>query len=178
MKWGGVLGPVMWPILIPLGLMLVMGVAGIALVGTKAIWGIVVGSFVYFGPAAIVYGAFRSTRTRLAWMVAGGPAIAFACVQAAILLGHMGVLFEWHPFNGLLSWEDVDGALLLLWSAFAVVVVGGLNVLVLGVPAVRRWRRPYPGVCPKCNYNRTGLPTQAVCPECGAAATLPPPAAS
>ena len=32
--------------------------------------------------------------------------------------------------------------------------------------------------CPKCNYDRTGLPPQAVCPECGAAALVPPPAAS
>ncbi len=25
------------------------------------------------------------------------------------------------------------------------------------------------GHCPKCNYNRHGIPAQAVCPECGAA---------
>ena len=28
-------------------------------------------------------------------------------------------------------------------------------------------RRANPGVCPKCNYDRTGLAPTAVCPECG-----------
>jgi hypothetical protein len=30
-----------------------------------------------------------------------------------------------------------------------------------------------PGRCQKCNYDRTGLPPQAPCPECGAAPVAP-----
>ena len=37
-------------------------------------------------------------------------------------------------------------------------------------------RRARIGFCPKCSYNRTGLAPGAVCPECGAAAIVPPPA--
>jgi hypothetical protein len=35
-------------------------------------------------------------------------------------------------------------------------------------------RRARVGLCPKCNYDRTGLPPGAVCPECGAAANRQP----
>ncbi len=35
-------------------------------------------------------------------------------------------------------------------------------------------RRARTGFCPKCIYNRTGLAAGAVCPECGAAAIVPP----
>jgi rubrerythrin len=36
-------------------------------------------------------------------------------------------------------------------------------------------RRARLNFCPKCNYDRTGLPKDAVCPECGAvAAALKP----
>ncbi len=37
------------------------------------------------------------------------------------------------------------------------------------VPPLIRWRRRRAGRCPKCNYDRTGLSSGAVCPECGTA---------
>jgi hypothetical protein len=53
------------------------------------------------------------------------------------------------------------------------------------LPAAIAWRldilarrRARIGFCPKCGYNRTGLAPQAVCPECGAAAIVPPPTVS
>ena len=39
-------------------------------------------------------------------------------------------------------------------------------------------RRARIGLCPNCNYDRTGLAPGALCPECGAPALATPPAAS
>ena len=53
------------------------------------------------------------------------------------------------------------------------------------LPTVAAWhldtltrRRAGVNLCPKCNYDRTGLAPGAVCPECGTAALARPPAAS
>jgi hypothetical protein len=52
---------------------------------------------------------------------------------------------------------------------------------VSGLCAAAAWRldtlarhRARAGLCPKCHYNRTGLPPQAVCPECGTAPSVAP----
>ena len=37
-------------------------------------------------------------------------------------------------------------------------------------------RRARAGLCPKCDYDRTGLTPTALCPECGTPAPAPPPA--
>ena len=47
-------------------------------------------------------------------------------------------------------------------------------LLLVGVPTMLIWRSDRRGrraergkVCPKCGYDRTGLPPERVCPECG-----------
>ena len=72
--------------------------------------------------------------------------------------------------------------------------VGGFSVMLglwLALPGVATsiWRQLIVGFrdlahrpvdplrCPACRYNRTGLPPDAVCPECGSQAPNPPPAA-
>jgi hypothetical protein len=42
--------------------------------------------------------------------------------------------------------------------------------LLTAVPTAMLWRRDcklLPGTCPKCGYDRTGLPANRACPECG-----------
>ena len=62
-----------------------------------------------------------------------------------------------------------------LWAPF--LLAAGATVLAWRLDTLAR-RRARAGFCPKCGYNRTGLAPGAVCPECGAAAIVPPSAVS
>ena len=60
------------------------------------------------------------------------------------------------------------------WGGISLVLPLWLPVTILGV-AVTAWtglalrsRRRIRGACPKCHYDRRGLPAGAKCPECGA----------
>jgi hypothetical protein len=50
-------------------------------------------------------------------------------------------------------------------------IVAGLTTLILWRWDARRGREERRGLCPQCAYDRTGLANNAVCPECGAAAS-------
>lgn len=54
-----------------------------------------------------------------------------------------------------------------IWQPLAVALLATATAWWLDTLARRRGR---PGLCPTCQYDRTGLPPGAVCPECGAAA--------
>ncbi len=54
-----------------------------------------------------------------------------------------------------------------LWFPASIALLAALTAWHLDTLARRRTRI---GLCPKCSYNRTGLPPASVCPECGAAA--------
>lgn len=41
------------------------------------------------------------------------------------------------------------------------------------IPALRRTRRVRRGLCPACGYNRSGLPAESPCPECGSTIPVP-----
>ena len=78
-----------------------------------------------------------------------------------------GVMYN----NGRFGWEfDLP-----LWLPTSAALITTALAWRLDTLARRRARV---GFCPKCSYNRTGLPPQAVCPECGTAAIVPPPAVS
>ncbi len=82
-----------------------------------------------------------------------------------------GWSFESHG-RSLLLWYYADLARyglhvrLPLWTV--IVPVAGATTIAWRHD-VRMTRRKREGICPKCSYNRHGLPAQAVCPECGAA---------
>jgi len=54
----------------------------------------------------------------------------------------------------------------LVWVRAALGTVTIVGLVLMWVAA----RRPRPGFCPNCNYDRTGLAAGAVCPECGSKA--------
>ena len=51
-----------------------------------------------------------------------------------------------------------------LWSLLIVFALATVTAWILDTIARRRARS---NLCPKCNYDRTGLAAGAVCPECG-----------
>jgi len=69
----------------------------------------------------------------------------------------------WHINPGGRAWA----VYLPLWPAAAAAMLASAAAWRLDTLARRGARA---GNCPNCNYNRTGLISGAVCPECGAAA--------
>ena len=61
-----------------------------------------------------------------------------------------------------------------LWAIAA--PLAGITAIAWRLDTLAR-RRARAGLCPKCRYDRAGLAPGAVCPECGAAAHPPAPAA-
>jgi hypothetical protein len=66
------------------------------------------------------------------------------------------------------------------WQAFLpiwplILLVSALTCAAWRLDILSR-RRAMLNLCPKCRYDRTGLPPQAPCPECGAAPSPPAPA--
>lgn len=94
--------------------------------------------------------------------------------QADALWGRLIVLFPDNPRNG--EGLDYDPATrrftLRQWSFAGLVVEGAAQVGFVTFPlAGFIWwlqrRRGRSGSCRRCGYDLTGLPTHAVCPECG-----------
>jgi hypothetical protein len=69
---------------------------------------------------------------------------------------------KWYPVRRW--WLRIlrDQVFVPLWMISAVLAIPP------GALAIRRRLAPRPGQCRKCGYSRAGLPTDAVCPECGA----------
>jgi hypothetical protein len=71
-----------------------------------------------------------------------------------------------HPARWAGGWEfrmdpGLSGVAVPLWApVLAALAVAGLCFSLS--------RRPIPGLCPRCGYDRSGVPA-GVCPECGAA---------
>jgi hypothetical protein len=64
------------------------------------------------------------------------------------------------------AWEPNRKTLAVpLW--FPIAITLGLSALAWRIDLAAR-RRARIGCCPKCSYNRTGLPAASPCPECGA----------
>ena len=68
--------------------------------------------------------------------------------------------------------QDASGQYLYIPLWFLAVVSGSVTTNAWRLDTLAR-RRVRAGLCPKCNYDRTGLAPGAVCPECGAAAIVP-----
>ena len=87
----------------------------------------------------------------------------------------------WHqyPLSPLtlrmgLEWmDDASGRhyLIPLWIPAALSLLCTSSAWALDIRSSRQQRNARLGLCPKCNYDRTGLAAGAVCPECGAAKT-------
>ena len=74
-----------------------------------------------------------------------------------------------YGFRWWLHWQKHSGVLevaIPMWVLAAIVLVPTTAAWRLDSRPCRRARI---GLCLKCNYNRHGIPAQAVCPECGAA---------
>jgi hypothetical protein len=69
------------------------------------------------------------------------------------------------------------------WGGFSLILPLWIPIAVLGVAvggwtfAALRARRHRKGFCPKCHYDRRGLPAGAKCPECGSELSPTPPEA-
>ena len=76
------------------------------------------------------------------------------------------------PLSGQFHWWFGGGTLDVSTGPAMrfVVVPTWFLILILGVPTMIVWwndRKPLPGTCPNCGYDRTGLPAGRACPECG-----------
>jgi len=71
-----------------------------------------------------------------------------------------GLRFDWKA-----RWSS--GFSVPLW--FPVLLGAGMTCLAWRLDSLAR-RRERAGLCPKCYYDRKGLPPDTVCPECGATA--------
>ncbi len=56
---------------------------------------------------------------------------------------------------------------MLQYHVFVPIWTLAIPPLLTGMIARRLDRRKPKGTCPKCNYDRTGLAADSVCPECG-----------
>jgi hypothetical protein len=76
-----------------------------------------------------------------------------------------------------LSWEHSTGGTFIACSVWIVALAAGAAAILLWLPDLRARSlaqlRDRAGLCTTCGYNRRGLATKALCPECG---TLPAPA--
>ncbi len=67
------------------------------------------------------------------------------------------------------TWEPAKKSLLVpLW--FLIAMATAVTAIAWRVDFMAS-RRARIGCCPKCNYNRAGIPAAAPCPECGATAS-------
>lgn len=66
---------------------------------------------------------------------------------------------EWHHYPGVATWLSIP-----LWMI--VVPCAAIALVAWRLEALAR-RRARLNLCPKCDYDRTGLAAGTVCPECG-----------
>ena len=113
----------------------------------------------------ITYRRMSPTRSVLAWIMHGtlfvdllspdpGKPSSRLMIQPALSL--TGQRIEWLPRRD----ADGTGYILPLWVPF----------LLTAAPAALFWRldrRLVRGACEHCGYDRRGLATDTVCPECG-----------
>ncbi len=122
----------------------------------------------YFGSAfcTLVYGFRLGSQSVECGLASGTLGVAWGawrpdCVRGFVLTGPR-YLFLWSPLVGSGGGSTLR---LPLW----------IPLLGAGVPTVfliRAARRPNPGCCPSCGYDRTGAASSA-CPECGATEGTP-----
>lgn len=84
-----------------------------------------------------------------------------------------GVAFDNALRAGWADWPPVYPVVIPLrplWPELIASVVlhgGAWWGFVVGIRALRRWRRVHRGACPACGYSRAGLEVRSACPECG-----------
>ena len=97
----------------------------------------------------------------------GGLPFGIRDIHAGWTIGRAHDGFDWWPsslgFNQFWSYEFP------VWPMIVGVLIA--TVAAWRLDALAR-RRDFTGLCPKCNYDRTGLAVGAVCPECGTPSRL------
>lgn len=82
---------------------------------------------------------------------------------------------SWH-WNGIATWPyyiNGDAATYVMLPHWLMMLLAAAPALLwLSVLGIRRLRRPGPGICPHCRYERGDLP--GPCPECGNTEQPPP----
>ena len=84
--------------------------------------------------------------------------------------GYGGFEGMWEWWFGFVSGNYGWQFFMPLWP-FALATLSATVVAWRLDTLARRRARLTPHLCPKCNYDRTGLAADAVCPECGAASS-------
>lgn len=149
-------------------------------------WAFILAALMYVGPVALIAIAFacvpylvlcvqgvvmwRARRPVVAWLLAVLPAVALACVHAALIADHLAAVRNppLSPSGGEFSIRPEAVTAI----AFAVVALIALGIIAVWSAVVGCWvwarrRRVRIGHCHACGYDRTGLAASAVCPECG-----------